>query len=572
MADKLFFRKGTVAELQTAGNVAGSICITTDEPGIYYDDGSTKNRIGDLVIFDTWAEAVAAATANTFRNSALYYIKQNSAGESAHILAKYENGSLIALNDTSALSSAIATINSDITAIEGDITTINNNLKSVVGNGDNLTIDGSSVKSLKALTTAVNSMATSETVATLQTKVSALETADTTITADITNLKKADTDNLAAAKAYADGLAENYDAAGAAAAVQANLDTEVARAKAAEKANSDSISTINGSIKDINDQLGSENDTTAGTIYGDIAVNAAAIEANAKAITDGDNVVKAIIGGSYSSGNTVAADITNVKSDVSKNTTDIATNKSGIKTNADAIAALQTAVGEGGSVSAQIQDAIDALNIDQYQTKTQAESDHETLQGNIDDVAGDVATNLASINSVSGRVSTLETDNTANKSNITSLTSRVSSLETDNTANKSDIATLKTNVSDNTEAIATNTANISENAEAIAAVKEDVDAFFAAAEVGDAAIDTLKEIQEYITNDGTAAANLLSKIEANTSLINSTASTLQASDTALENRIAALEKNTITEDGETNLVISTDDAGNTKFSLEWGSF
>jgi hypothetical protein len=43
------------------------------------------------------------------------------------------------------------------------------------------------------------------------------------------------------AKDYADGLADNYDAAGSAAAVQGNLDTEVARAKAAEEANAAAI-------------------------------------------------------------------------------------------------------------------------------------------------------------------------------------------------------------------------------------------------------------------------------------------------------------------------------------------
>ena len=43
------------------------------------------------------------------------------------------------------------------------------------------------------------------------------------------------------AKDYADGLAGNYDASGAAAAVQGNLDTEVARAKAAEEANAAAI-------------------------------------------------------------------------------------------------------------------------------------------------------------------------------------------------------------------------------------------------------------------------------------------------------------------------------------------
>ena len=43
------------------------------------------------------------------------------------------------------------------------------------------------------------------------------------------------------AKDYANGLAGNYDTAGSAAAVQGNLDTEVARAKAAEEANANAI-------------------------------------------------------------------------------------------------------------------------------------------------------------------------------------------------------------------------------------------------------------------------------------------------------------------------------------------
>lgn len=44
------------------------------------------------------------------------------------------------------------------------------------------------------------------------------------------------------------------------------------------------------------------------------------------------------------------------------------------------------------------------------------------------------------------------------------------------------------------------------------AVKDDLDAFKAAAEVGDAAIDTLKEIQDYITSDGAAAAEMAGNI------------------------------------------------------------
>ena len=53
------------------------------------------------------------------------------------------------------------------------------------------------------------------------------------------------------------------------------------------------------------------------------------------------------------------------------------------------------------------------------------------------------------------------------------------------------------------------------NATAIAGVKSRVDAFLAAAEVGDAAVDTLKEIQTYITTHGSAAGQMVKDIAAN---------------------------------------------------------
>lgn len=53
------------------------------------------------------------------------------------------------------------------------------------------------------------------------------------------------------------------------------------------------------------------------------------------------------------------------------------------------------------------------------------------------------------------------------------------------------------------------------NATAIADVKDKVDAFLAAADVGDAAVDTLKEIQTYITTHGAAADQMVKDIAAN---------------------------------------------------------
>lgn len=77
----------------------------------------------------------------------------------------------------------------------------------------------------------------------LQGKIDA-KVAQSAYDAKVAELAKADTDNLVAAKKYADDnfqVKGNYEAAGAAAAVQGNLDTEVARAKAAEEANAAAI-------------------------------------------------------------------------------------------------------------------------------------------------------------------------------------------------------------------------------------------------------------------------------------------------------------------------------------------
>ena len=59
-----------------------------------------------------------------------------------------------------------------------------------------------------------------------------------------------------------------------------------------------------------------------------------------------------------------------------------------------------------------------------------------------------------------------------------------------------------------------NGADKTELANSIADVKSDVDTFLASANIGGEAIDTLKEIQDYISSDGTAAAEMTNKIGA----------------------------------------------------------
>ena len=70
------------------------------------------------------------------------------------------------------------------------------------------------------------------------------------------------------------------------------------------------------------------------------------------------------------------------------------------------------------------------------------------------------------------------------------------------------------------------------NATAIAGVKSRVDAFLAAAEVGDAAVDTLKEIQTYITTHGSAADQMVKDIAANKKAIEDEANRAEAAESA----------------------------------------
>lgn len=74
--------------------------------------------------------------------------------------------------------------------------------------------------------------------------------------------------------------------------------------------------------------------------------------------------------------------------------------------------------------------------------------------------------------------------------------------------------------------------DIAKNATDIAGVKEDVDAFLNAADVGDAAVDTLKEIQTYITTHGAAADEMVKNIAANKKAIEDEAATARAAEKA----------------------------------------
>lgn len=89
------------------------------------------------------------------------------------------------------------------------------------------------------------------------------------------------------------------------------------------------------------------------------------------------------------------------------------------------------------------------------------------------------------------------------------------------------------------------------NASAIAEVKEDVDAFFKNADFTTQAKDTLKEIQDYITNDAAAAATMTANISAAQSTADEAKSAIATEKTRAENAEANIRSAFATADTNT---------------------
>ena len=195
----------------------------------------------------------------------------------------------------------------------------------------------------------------------------------------------------------------------------------------------------------------------------------------------------------------------------------------------------------------------------------------DTVEGSIkkalkdakDDAAGKYATKGA-LSTVSEKVTTAEGNidalktavGTDEKGNLKSVASQISAvntaaekLEGKVTANETAIGNIQKDylkAADKTEL----SGKITEAKEAADAAqgtatdaKTKIDAFMKAAEVGDAAVDTLKEIQDYITSDGAAAKQMTNEIAARVLKTDYDAKVqkLEAADSALANRATALE-------------------------------
>lgn len=102
------------------------------------------------------------------------------------------------------------------------------------------------------------------------------------------------------------------------------------------------------------------------------------------------------------------------------------------------------------------------------------------------------------------------------------------------------------------------TARAAEQANAAAAAKAqgDIDAFLSATDVGDQVVDTLKEIQDYITSDGEAADKMVKDISDNEAAIEAEVTRATGAEEALGGRIDTVAQ--AAADAETNANAYTD--------------
>jgi hypothetical protein len=161
MADTLFFRKGTLAQLKDSPIINGAINVTTDEPGIYVDFDGARKRVGDIIQVDSidkiYAETIdgvwtgvaddTSGLVSKWSATALYYaIKENALLKfipDATNPSDLTKGTWKQINGTTELTNAINELQNKTATNESAIATIRGEL-------DDTTVEGETVKGLKS--------------------------------------------------------------------------------------------------------------------------------------------------------------------------------------------------------------------------------------------------------------------------------------------------------------------------------------------------------------------------------------------------------------------------------------
>lgn len=209
-----------------------------------------------------------------------------------------------------------------------------------------------------------------------------------------------------------------------------------------------------------------------------------------------------------------------------------------VKDNADAIAAINNTETGILKQAKDYADGKDTAIAEAKKAGTDAAAAVTALEN------GQVKTNKEDIATINGKLGTIPADKT-----ITDMISDAQTAATyDDTALKNRVSAI--------EGDYLKAADKTELEGKITTEKERIDAFLNAAEVGDAAVDTLKEIQDYITNHGEAADKMVKDIAANKTAIENEVETARAAERANADAIDILNGDAATSGSVANTVNS----------------
>lgn len=227
------------------------------------------------------------------------------------------------------------------------------------------------------------------------------------------------------------------------------------------------------------------------------------IDALQAAIADGGSVANAIAAAKKAGDDAkAAADTAQATADSKTTMAEVEAKNYATKTEAKSYAdAKDSAISAAKAAADAAQADVDAL-----ETKVGTVPENKTV---VQMIADAQAAATYDDTALAGRVSTIEGDylKSADK---TELSNTISGIDTAYKAADTALSNRVKTIEDDYLKAADKT----ELANSIADVKSDVDTFLAAADIGGEAIDTLKEIQTYISSDGTAAAEMTGKISA----------------------------------------------------------
>lgn len=542
MANLNFKYGASYAALKALSYAEGTIYVTTEEKAMYVDLGGNRLRLGQTIVFPTWADFNENTTLPPQSPEAFYYIESENAllkytGYSVDADGNVSGGAWKQINSTADLTSEINSLKTRVSSLETTVTghtssikTINDNIAAInqeigdpatndaVATGIYALIDAEEARAKAAekanATDIANEIARAKAaeqanatnIVGLTSKVNALESKDTELAQAIADEQ---TRAKAAEKANADAIAE-----------------EVTRAKAAEKANADAIDAIKNDILGVKSSINTINEDIEALEAEDISIKQSISELS-------DTVVQ--------------------------NKTDLQTAIEAEKTRAEA-----AELGLDSRIS-----SIETASL-AYATKTYVDekvaaekSRAEAIEADLDDRLDDAESNISS---QGDRIGALETDLGTVQGSVSSLNTNLTNLQgiVANKANKTyvdeEIAKINAEIGDPADD-ATGTAStglyalidsLTGGASGLEARVEQAEKDIDALEAADTTINTeltnIKNNYVKISDYNTKVAELEGDINANANDIDALetrAGNIESAATTLTNRVTAVEnKNT----------------------------